>query len=101
MPSKTVMISLGNDRLVMLEKTETFYSRKEFSFFSVRAFKLILFAADFYANSEDFRTFSEFLKYKKYTKYTDCYRLVCCYQILFLLCWLLILMKLWIVSGGY
>ena len=46
-PSKTVMISLGDDRLVMLEKTETFCSRKEFSFFSfVRAFELILFAAD-------------------------------------------------------
>ena len=44
-PSKTVMISLGDDRLVMLEKTETFCSRKEFSFF-VRDFELILFAAD-------------------------------------------------------
>ena len=32
-PSKTVRISLGDDRLVMLEKTETFCSRKEFSFF--------------------------------------------------------------------
>ena len=50
-PSKTVMISLGDDRLVMLEKTETFFSRKEFSFFSIRAFKLIHFAADFYANA--------------------------------------------------
>ena len=77
-PSKTVMISLGDDRLVMLEKTETFCSRKEFSFFSVRDFELILFIADFYANSSDFRKFSEFLKYQKYTKYTDCYRLVCC-----------------------
>ena len=77
-PRKTVMISLGDDRLVMLEKTETFRSRKEFSFFSVRAFELILFAADFYANSSDFRNFSAFLKYQKYTKYTDCYRLVCC-----------------------
>ena len=27
-PSKTVMISLGDDRLVMLENTETFCSRK-------------------------------------------------------------------------
>jgi len=77
-PSKTVMISLGDDRLVMLEKTETFCSRKEFSFFSVRAFELILFAADCYANSSDCRKFSEFLKYQRYTKYTDCYRLVCC-----------------------
>ena len=42
-PSKTVMISLGDDRLVMPEKTETFCSRKEFSFFYVRAFELILF----------------------------------------------------------
>ena len=57
-PSKTVMISLGDDRLVMLEKTETFCSRKEFSFFSVRAFELILFAADCYANSSDCRNFS-------------------------------------------
>ena len=77
-PSKIVMISLGDDRLVMLEKTETFYSRKEFSFVSVRAFELILFAADCYANSSDCRNFSEFLKYQRYTKYTDCYRLVCC-----------------------
>ena len=78
-PSKTVMISLRGDRLVMLEKTETFCSRKEYSFFfSVRAFELILFAADFYASSSDFCNFSEFLKYQKYTKYTDCYRLVCC-----------------------
>ena len=46
-PSKTVMISLGDDRLVMLEKTETFCSRKEFSFFYVRDFELILFSADF------------------------------------------------------
>ena len=78
LPSKTVMISLGNDRLVMLEKTETFYSRKGFSFFYVRDFELILFAADFYANYSDFRNFSEFLKCHRYTKYTDCYRLVCC-----------------------
>ena len=58
-PSKTVMISLGDDRLVMLEKTETFCSRKEF-FFSVRAFELILFAPDFYANSSDCRNFHNF-----------------------------------------
>ncbi len=76
-PSKTVMISLGDDRLVMLEKTETFCSRKEFSLFYERAFELILFAADFYANSS-YCNFSEFLKYQKYTKYTNCYRLVCC-----------------------
>ena len=76
-PSKTVMISLGDDRLVMLEKTETFCSRKKNSFFSVRDFELILFASDFYANSSDFRNFSELLRYQKYTKYTDCYRLVC------------------------
>ena len=45
-PSKSFMISLGDDRFVLLEKTETFYSRKEFSFyFSVRAFELIIFAA--------------------------------------------------------
>ena len=50
-PSKTVMISLGDDRFVMLEKTETFYSRKEFSFLSVRVFELIIFYADLYANS--------------------------------------------------
>ncbi len=37
-PSKTVMISLGDDRLVMLEKTETFCSRKEFSFFFCKSF---------------------------------------------------------------
>ena len=65
-PSKTVMISLGDDRLVMLEKTETFCSRKDFIFFYVRAFELILFAADFYANSSDCRNFSEFVKYQKY-----------------------------------
>ena len=76
-PSKTVMISLGDDRLVMLEKTETFCSRKEFSFFSVRAFELILFAADGCANYSDCRNFAEFVKYHKYTKHTDCYRLVC------------------------
>ena len=62
-PSKTVMISLGDDRLVMLEKTETFCSRKELSFFSVRAFELILFSADCYANSSDCRNLSEFWKY--------------------------------------
>ena len=61
-PSKTVMISLGDDRLVMLEKTETFCSRKEFSFFSVRDFELILFAANCYANSSDCLNVSEFLK---------------------------------------
>ena len=77
-PSKTVMISLGDDRLVMLEKTETFCSRKEFSFFSIIDFELILFSTDCYTNSSDCRTFLEFLKYQKYTKYTDCYRLVCC-----------------------
>ena len=37
-PSKTVMISLGDDRLVMLEKTETFCSRKEFSFLFCKSF---------------------------------------------------------------
>ena len=61
-PSKTVMISLEDDRLVMLEKTETFCSRKEFSFFSVRAFELILFAANCYEHSSHRRKFSEFLK---------------------------------------
>ena len=53
-PSKTVMISLGDDCLIMLEKTKTFCSRKEFSFFSVRSFELIRFAADRYANSSDY-----------------------------------------------
>ena len=77
-PSKTVMISLEDHRLVMLGKTETFCSRKEFSFFSVRDFELILFSADCYANYSDTRNFSEFLEYEKYTKYTDCYKLVCC-----------------------
>ena len=61
-PSKTVMISLGDDRLVMLEKTETFCSRKEFTFFSVRDFELIRFAVDCYTNSPDCRSFLEFLK---------------------------------------
>ena len=51
---------------------------KNFHFFSVRYFELILFAADFYAMYSDCRNFSEFLKYQRYTKYTDCYRLVCC-----------------------
>ena len=37
-PSKTVMISLEDDRLVMLEKTETFCSRKEFSFLLCKSF---------------------------------------------------------------
>ena len=89
-PSKTVMISLGDDRLVMLEKTVPFCSRKEFSFFSIRAFELILSSADCYANSTDCRKFSEFLKYQRYTKYKDCYRLVaanrfcfCCVGCLF------------------
>ena len=59
-PSKTVMISLGDDRLVMLEKTETFCSGKEFSFFCVRAFELILFADDWYANFSDCHNLSEF-----------------------------------------
>ena len=61
-PRKTVMISLGDDRLVMLEKTKTSCSRNEFSFFSVRAFELILFAADCYANYSDCHNFSEFWK---------------------------------------
>ena len=61
-PSKTVMISIGDDHLVMLEKTETFCSRKEFSFFYVRALELILFASDCYANYSDCRNFSEFVK---------------------------------------
>ena len=51
MASKTVMISLGDDHLVMLEKTETFCSRNEFSFSCVRDFELILFAAGCYINS--------------------------------------------------
>ena len=38
-----------------------------FHFYSVRDFELILFAADFYANSSDCRNFSEFVKYQKYT----------------------------------
>ena len=71
------MISLGDDRLVMLEKAETFCSRKEFSFFSVRDFELILFAADLYAFFLGLHNCSDFLRYEKYTKYTDCYRLVC------------------------
>ena len=58
------MISLEDDRLVMLEKTETFCSQKEFSFFSVRAFELIIFAPDLYANSSDCRNILELLKYR-------------------------------------
>ena len=77
-PSKTVMISLEDDRLVMLEKTKTFCSRDYFSFFYVRAFELILLAYVWYANSSDCRNVSEFLKYQRYTKHTDFYRLVCC-----------------------
>ena len=42
-PSESVMIGLGDDRLVMLEKTGTFCSRNGFYFFSVRAFELIFF----------------------------------------------------------
>ena len=71
-----------------------------FHFCSARDFELILFAAGWYAFCPDSRNCSKILRYKKYTKYTDCYRLVCFWQILFLLCWFLILMKLWLVSGG-
>ena len=51
---------------------------KNFHFFSIRDFELILLAAGWYSNFPNFRDFSEILRYQKYTKYTDCYRLVCC-----------------------
>lgn len=63
-PSKTVMISLGDDRLVMLEKDRNFLLTKRISIYSVRFFELILFASDCYAISSDCRNFSEFLKYR-------------------------------------
>ena len=43
---------------------------------------------------------SEFLELQKYDVNSDLYRLFCFRQILFLLHSLLILMNLWIVSGG-
>ena len=72
-----------------------------FHFYPKGSFKLIIFAVGWYANFPNSRNLWEVLRYQKYMKYTDCYRLVCFCQILFLLCWLLVLMKLWIVFGGY
>ena len=43
---------------------------------------------------------SEYLELRKYSKVTDYYRLFCFWQILFFVCCLLILMNLWLVSGG-
>src|SRR6266566_103954 len=51
-------------------------------------------------NFPRFPNFSEFLELQKYDINSDLYRLFCFRQILFLLHSLLILMNLWIVSGG-
>jgi len=61
-PSKTFMTSFGDGCLIVLKKTELSAHENNFHLF-VRAFELILFVADRYANSSDCRNFSEFLKY--------------------------------------
>ena len=99
-PSKTFMTSLVMLVWSCWKKTETFRSRNYFSLLSRKSFWVDSFYAGLYANFPNCRNFSKCLRYQKYTKYTDCYRLVCFWQILFLLSWLLVLMKLWIVSGG-
>ena len=53
-----------------------------------------------YMNFPRCPNFSEFLELQKYDDNSDLYRLFCFRQILFLLHSLLILMNLWIVSGG-
>jgi hypothetical protein len=58
------------------------------------------FTHDVYTNCPRFPNFSEFLEAQKYGFYSDCYRLFCFRQILFLLHSLLVLMNLWLVSGG-
>jgi len=57
------MISLGMIVWSSWKRQKFSAHLKNFHFFSLRDFELILFASDFYANSSDYRNLSEFLKY--------------------------------------
>ena len=82
-------------------KTETFAPTKTILILNRNMLKYWFFLQKINKkNYLGFPIFSGFLELQKYSKYSDCYRLFCFWQILFFACCLLILMHLWLVSGG-
>ena len=79
-------------------KTETLAVVREFTFFTGTSKVSEIFTH--YANCLFFPYFLDFLELHKYMKVPDCYILSCFWQILFSMCCSLILMNLWVVSGG-
>ena len=86
--------------VLILMKNKNFCTQYIFWEITEAWFWAELFTQDLYTNFQGFLIFSEFLELHKYTKFIDCYRLFCFWQIMFSMCCLLILMNLWVVSGG-
>ena len=80
-------------------KTETLAVAREFTFFTGKSNGSETFCKLLLYKFLNFSVFLEFLELQKYTKLPDYYRLSCFWQILFSMCWSLILMNLWVVSG--
>ena len=99
-PSKTFRMVYGVCWFDFAEKQKLFLSVQEVCKFTGPFFWSEIFTQDLYTNCPYFPNFSEFLELHKYSKFTDFYRLFCFWLILFSLCCLLILMNLWVVSGG-
>ena len=81
-------------------KTESFASSAGILILYCASEKSESFTQYWYLNCLHCPNFSEFLELQKYDVNSDLYRLLSFRQILFLLHSLLILMNLWIVSGG-
>ena len=99
-PIKTFGMAYGDSWFDIAEKQKLLTPVPEFLKFTGVWLWSEFFTVDLYKNFLDLTNFSEFLELNKYSKYPDYYRLFCFWQILFSMCCLLILMNLWVVSGG-
>lgn len=87
--------------LILLRKKNFCTQENNFHNSQKCAFDLILSALQWYTNFPGYPDFLEFLELQKYLRVTYYYRVFCFWQILFSMCSMLILMNLWVVSGGY
>ena len=81
-------------------KTETLVVGRDFTFITGKSNGSETFCTLLLHKIFKFSYFLDFLELQKFTKLPDYYRLSCFWQILLSMYWSLILMNLWVVSGG-
>jgi hypothetical protein len=99
-PSKAFRMMRDNSWFDSVKKQKLLCSVQKNLKITGTCFSSECFTHDWYTNFPRCNFFSEFLEVQRYGHYSNFYRLFCFRQILFSLHSLLVLMNLWIISGG-